>query len=290
MIRRQSGQAAIELAALAPVLALAVLVFAQLALAFRAELAAERAAGRGQAASVLGRPVLAAARARAPEGTHARLRAGLLEGSSAVPRAACVCRCRSWRGFTSSDGSPREPAPRTRHGRYRAESRCSCCSRWYPQRPGLRAGRGLVLDERVHGSADAVALAAANVLARRYGDGVDGLRLQPSLVSEHAARLASRRATASQLGVTLGRSPSSAERTIHRRSRCACAWPRERTAQRRTRASRSRSPSRAGASASPTCGAWMPAEPSWRLRSRSSAGPTSGAARAAPRGASTARG
>ena len=79
MIRRQSGQAAVELAALAPVLAFAVLVFAQLALAFRAELAAERAAGRAQAASVLGLPVLVAARAGAPAGTHAVLRDGVLE-------------------------------------------------------------------------------------------------------------------------------------------------------------------------------------------------------------------
>ena len=79
MIRRQSGQAAIELAVLAPVLALAVLVFAQLALAFRAELAAERAAGRAQAASVVGLPVLAAARAGAPPGTRALLRDGVLE-------------------------------------------------------------------------------------------------------------------------------------------------------------------------------------------------------------------
>ena len=47
---RQAGQAAVELAALAPVLALAVLVFAQLAFAFRAELAGERAASRAQAA------------------------------------------------------------------------------------------------------------------------------------------------------------------------------------------------------------------------------------------------
>jgi hypothetical protein len=69
----------VELALLAPVLALAVLVFAQLALAFRAELAAERAAGRAQAAAALGRPVLAAARAGAPPGTRARLRDGLLE-------------------------------------------------------------------------------------------------------------------------------------------------------------------------------------------------------------------
>ena len=64
---------------LAPVLALAVLVFAQLALAFRAQLAAERAAGRAQAAAVLGQPVLAAARLGAPVGTRAELRGGFLQ-------------------------------------------------------------------------------------------------------------------------------------------------------------------------------------------------------------------
>jgi hypothetical protein len=79
MRRGSSGQAAVELAALAPVLALAVLVFAQLALAFRAELAAERAAGRAEAASATGRPVLAAARLGAPAGTRASLRGGLIE-------------------------------------------------------------------------------------------------------------------------------------------------------------------------------------------------------------------
>jgi hypothetical protein len=77
--RREAGQAAVELAALAPVLALAVLVFAQLALAFRAELAAERAAGRAQAASALGQPVLAAARDGAPRSTRVAVRAGLLQ-------------------------------------------------------------------------------------------------------------------------------------------------------------------------------------------------------------------
>jgi hypothetical protein len=79
MIRWQSGQASVELAALAPVLALAVLVFAQLALAFRAELAAERAAGRAQAAAVLGRPVVAGALAGAPHGTRVVVRGGTLE-------------------------------------------------------------------------------------------------------------------------------------------------------------------------------------------------------------------
>ena len=78
MRRRESGQAAVELAVLAPVLALAVLVFAQLALAFRAELAAERAAGRAQAAAVLGQPALAAARAGAPAGTRVTVRDGVL--------------------------------------------------------------------------------------------------------------------------------------------------------------------------------------------------------------------
>jgi Flp pilus assembly protein TadG len=79
MRAREEGQAAVELAVLAPVLALAVLVAAQLALAFRAELAAERAAGRAQAAAALGRPVLVAARTGAPRGTRAAIRAGMLE-------------------------------------------------------------------------------------------------------------------------------------------------------------------------------------------------------------------
>ncbi len=39
---------------------------------------------------------------------------------------------------------------------------------------GLTAGRALLLDERRHGSADAVALAAAGALRLRYGDAVDG--------------------------------------------------------------------------------------------------------------------
>jgi hypothetical protein len=79
VIRRERGQAAVELAVLAPVLALAVLVFAQLALAFRAELAGERAAGRAQVAAVLGRSVPDAARAGAPPGTRVRVRGGMVE-------------------------------------------------------------------------------------------------------------------------------------------------------------------------------------------------------------------
>ena len=38
---------------------------------------------------------------------------------------------------------------------------------------GLVAGRELLLDERAHGSVDAVALAAASVLEARYGEAVD---------------------------------------------------------------------------------------------------------------------
>jgi hypothetical protein len=79
VIRRESGQAAVELVALTPVLALAVLVFAQLALAFRAELAAERAAGRAQAAVALGLPGMPAARDGAPAGTRVEVRSGELE-------------------------------------------------------------------------------------------------------------------------------------------------------------------------------------------------------------------
>jgi peptidoglycan DL-endopeptidase CwlO len=67
----------------------------------------------------------------------------------------------------------------------------------------LVAGRSLVLDERRHGSADAVALAAAGVLELRYGAGIDGgggtARLQ---ATENAARAAAER-VAERLGATL---------------------------------------------------------------------------------------
>ena len=63
---------------------------------------------------------------------------------------------------------------------------------------GLRAGRGLVLDERVHGSADAVALAAASVLERGYGDAVDaGGRPAGASATERAARAAAEHAARS---------------------------------------------------------------------------------------------
>jgi cell wall-associated NlpC family hydrolase len=68
---------------------------------------------------------------------------------------------------------------------------------------GLRAGRALVLDERVHGSADAVALAAADVLDRRYGDAVDAGGSPASARATEAAARAGARSAAAQLGLTL---------------------------------------------------------------------------------------
>jgi peptidoglycan DL-endopeptidase CwlO len=68
---------------------------------------------------------------------------------------------------------------------------------------GLTAGRALLLDERRHGSVDAVALAAANVLALRYGDAVDA---GGSTATAHATDAAARAVAleaAERLGVEL---------------------------------------------------------------------------------------
>src|SRR6478672_983135 len=68
---------------------------------------------------------------------------------------------------------------------------------------GLRAGRALLLDERVHGSADAVALAAASVLEARYGAAVDdGGSAAGARAIEAASRAAAERASA-HLGLEL---------------------------------------------------------------------------------------
>jgi cell wall-associated NlpC family hydrolase len=68
---------------------------------------------------------------------------------------------------------------------------------------GLVAGRGLLLDERDHGSIDAVALAAARVLEARYGDAVDaGGGPAAVRLTEHLARAAAQR-SAGRLGLTL---------------------------------------------------------------------------------------
>ena len=67
----------------------------------------------------------------------------------------------------------------------------------------LVAGRELLLDERVHGSADAVALAAAVVLERRYGEDIDAGGSAAALrATEGAARTAAAR-TAAELGATV---------------------------------------------------------------------------------------
>ena len=67
----------------------------------------------------------------------------------------------------------------------------------------LVAGRGLLLDERTHGSADAVALAAASVLELRYGGDIDGGGARASVrATESAARAAAWR-VAERLGATL---------------------------------------------------------------------------------------
>ncbi len=68
---------------------------------------------------------------------------------------------------------------------------------------GLRAGRPLVLDERVHDSADAVALAAAAALGRSYGDAVDDGGSPAAARRSEASARAAASSTAAQLGLTL---------------------------------------------------------------------------------------
>jgi peptidoglycan DL-endopeptidase CwlO len=68
---------------------------------------------------------------------------------------------------------------------------------------GLRAGRGLLLDERALGSADAVALAAAGALEGRYGESVDAGGGPAAVRSTEAAARAAARSAAARLGVKL---------------------------------------------------------------------------------------
>jgi cell wall-associated NlpC family hydrolase len=68
---------------------------------------------------------------------------------------------------------------------------------------GLRAGRSLLLDERVHGSADAVALAAASVLEGRYGAAVDAGGSPAAVRGTEAASRAAAERAATQLGLVL---------------------------------------------------------------------------------------
>jgi peptidoglycan DL-endopeptidase CwlO len=68
---------------------------------------------------------------------------------------------------------------------------------------GLVAGRELLLDERAHGSVDAVALAAAKVLEAHYGEGIDAGSAPATLrTTEHLARAAAAR-SAALLGITI---------------------------------------------------------------------------------------
>ena len=193
-MRHDSGQAAVELAVLAPVLALAVLVFAQLALAFRAELAAERAAGRAQAAAVLGRPVLAAAPPGRPPGTRARACAPAGSSSTCpsglrlpLPQLARV-------HLSLAARSGAGVSPRGERGTVAVGAVALLLALALVAGAGLRAGRGLLLDERVHGSADAVALAAAGVLELRYGEARRRRRLAGGAARDRERRARGRRA------------------------------------------------------------------------------------------------
>ena len=293
MSAREAGQAAVELAVLAPVLALAVLVFAQLALAFRAQLAAERAAGRAQAAAVLGRPVPAAARAQALR--RARARACAAAGSRSTCRAGCAFRCRSSRAC--SFAWPLAPgagvSPRGERGAVAVGAVALLLSSPSSRVRASIAGAGLLLDERQHGSADAVALAAAGVLERRYGEAVDGGGIPARGARDRAARRAPPpSASRSGWAQCSSRSSSSAARATRRRWQCGCASGCSSLSDAAARARRHRlrpAGRRRGLPprrrARPGC---APA-PSSRPRSHSSAGRTSGAGRAAPRAGSTAR-
>ena len=110
---------------------------------------------------------------------------------------------------------------------------------------GLVAGRGLLLDERAHGSADAVALAAASVLELRYGGDIDGGGARASVHATESAARAAAGASRNGSARRWSRSSSSVDRATRRRSRCACrASARRRGAGRvrARRASASRSP------------------------------------------------
>ena len=167
--------------------------------------------------------------------------------------------------------------------------RCCSCSRW-SQAPACERGRSLVLDERVHGSADAVALAAATVLDRRYGDarrrgrvakrgpshttgGARGCRARSGPARTDArihlvrARRARRLPLAVRVHVVAGRHGASARAGVE----FGASTPVE-----GFRAADVRGLDAAGASS--------------RRPSRNSAGRTSGVARAARRAGSTARG
>ena len=224
-MRRDAGQAAVELAVLAPVLALAVLVFAQLALAFRAQLAAERAAGRAQAAAVLGhrcRPP------RSPGARRARARAYATARSRSRCRAGCACRCRSSRGYGSRGRSrrvPRDPARRARRGRGRRRRSAA--------RLALVAGSGLVAGRGSCSTSAATARPMPWHWPRRACSSGATATTSTAAVRRAVRRPSARRVprpSASRSGSARrsSRSSSSAGRATRHRSRygCAYAWVR----------------------------------------------------------------
>ena len=231
-------------------------------------------------------------RATGRPGGHARARARRRAGARRAERtaaAAAAARARHARAAAAlgSGVNARGERGTVASGR----SRCSSCSR-SSRAPGSRAGRGLLLDERMHGSADAVALAAASVLELRYGGDVDaggaacGRRARRRARARAAARASLNGSASTLVSIEFERGPRDPSplavrvsvRPGARRGRVA-----------RAPASALRSPPRRWASASPTYAASTRRARSSRRRSRSSAGPTCGAARAAPRADSTAR-
>ena len=86
----------------------------------------------------------------------------------------------------------------------------------------LVAGRGLLLDERTHGSADAVALAAASVLELRYGGDIDGggARVERGRDGERRARGCMARRGTTRRDAGLDRVRAWAARPVAARGAC----------------------------------------------------------------------
>ena len=110
-MRRERGQAAVELVAVAPLLVLALLGLAQLVLALRADLAAGRAAERGLAAAYAGGDVRGAALAGLG-GARARGSSAACCGWRCGGRRCCRCRGSGRRGRSSRF---RDALARSRH-------------------------------------------------------------------------------------------------------------------------------------------------------------------------------
>ena len=107
---RERGQAAVELVAVAPLLVLAALVAAQLVLASRSQLVAQRAVQRGLAAAAAGGDPVAAARAGLGRGATVSLRSGRLAVAVPLPSVGGLLHdlppARASAGLGVTDGSP----------------------------------------------------------------------------------------------------------------------------------------------------------------------------------------